>query len=407
MKKKTLINKQIQKQFQIHFNMRNIIILSLILLNLVSYAQKNKWHTIKLDSADGTQIIGRNHRYYIESIIDKRSDRTNVGYNFYDGKNYPLHLESDSVTLSLQQFLNKIQSKKEGQKAVHAEINCFQLGVYLLSGIPNDGYCYLDIDFYIKNEQGEKKLISHYHGSVISADLKNIPKTHPDRIYYSLRWALKNLNKATGEPIQLEEMNYQKKDYVPQKGLYLSLMEYRRNTPLITQQTFKISKHLLTKYEDDTAFQYEDTMTLKMKFSKDSLNRRFLGYSDGKDFYFTTSGGEYKKEFGRCATKGRYLYLPEVAMPKESATYLPYMGGGLIGGLIVGAANAAINSSTNNVNAKYIIFDTETGELLSFESPNFQAKIPKDNNDALEYKMHKKEEKLIKLVQKMNEIYEK
>jgi hypothetical protein len=40
------------------------------------------------------------------------------------------------------------------------------------------------------------------------------------------------------------------------------------------------------------------------------------------------------------------------------------MGGGFIGGLIVGAASAAINSATSSsYNGKYIILDTLTGDL--------------------------------------------
>ena len=110
--------------------MKDLLFVLFLLQNITALAQVNQWHTIKLDSAMGAKIISKNHDYYFESILDKRLNQSNIGTNNYEGKLYPLYFESDSAVHEIHNFLNKILPKEEGKKAIHAEINFFQLGEY-------------------------------------------------------------------------------------------------------------------------------------------------------------------------------------------------------------------------------------------------------------------------------------
>jgi hypothetical protein len=393
--------------------MKKLPFLLLLFCLELAAQNKNKWHTVKLDSADARKIIGSTSNYYIASVTDKRADRSNIGTNLHEGKIYPLHFESDSAALAIHQLLNKVIPKAEGKKAIHAEINYFKLGNYYLSGVSNEGSAYLDIDFYDTDATGEKRLICHYHGVSLHSIDNNVPKNHPTRFYFVLRGAIKKLNQVTNQAINqaitLEKVDYLNPSYVPKKGLYISLMDYQRNTPFPTKQPYQV----LTANGFEYKYERKLERNLHLNFRGDSLFQDLLGYSDGKHFFLTTKDREKNKTLTKSITNGRYLYIAEKLILKDNKdnnnTYLPYMGGGFIGGLIVGAANAAINASNNtpNSNSNYIILDIVTGDVLNFDSSAFKSEIPSEDNDYLEYKTNKKEPNLIALIQKMNEIYAK
>ena len=116
-------------------------------------------------------------------------------------------------------------------------------------------------------------MVCHYHGIIVSNDGANVAQYHPERIYSIFRLALKKLDKGATEIVKIDTTNFLNPSYVPQKGLYISLLDYRRNTPFQTKESFKVKQ---SEINDDNII-----ITLK----SDSLDRHFLGYSNGKQFY--------------------------------------------------------------------------------------------------------------------------
>lgn len=253
--------------------------------------------------------------------------------------------------------------------------NLFSINEYYNNEIKN-GQVLVDIDFYRKDNESSLVPYGHYHGWVNeNQGAGNITMRFPVLIYKILKNSLENVGKVSNFE-RNKEFTYLDSTYVPQKGIYLNLLDYKYNAPYQTKQAYSIEK--------------VDENLIKYKTKSDSLYEKIIGYSDGKDFYFIDYKILNNKFYlSKTPTKGRYLFLDLESPEKNNNQVYLLNTGGFIGGLIATAVVEVTKEiekrNRPKINANLI--DIENCQIIPFNDNSFWDFFPKD--DELKNKLEK------------------
>lgn len=349
-------------------------------------AQIQANYSIILIPKEAKKTLGKHPIFktiYIEKIEDNRLKRGSLGtiYSHWESALLPSNIDGKDLDDALQIFLDNFQKDDAHKKTIIAKINNFSVGQFRESD--NINYIYMDIDFYKRNDDGTNFLVGHYHGRKSKIGNEN---RIPSLVYKILEESLNTLGNQINKPFSLKQVNYIEANYVPQKGLYRTFLDYKYNTPIVTKEKYEI---VVTK---ENEIQYNT--------NSDSLYTRMFGYSDGTNFYSAPFISSYTMKMKKLAAKGRYLYAEDCVehfSEKERTTRnIATIVGGL-GGLLIASATFD--------HKKDAIFDLATAQTIIVDSPEFLSLLKENEQVDQSYKENPCRKNAIESILKINSLY--
>ncbi len=365
---------------------RLLFLLFLLLAQNKNFAQSAQNYIIILTPKKAKKIIGEHpifEKIHIETIEDNRLKKGSLGtlFSHWDMANLPSNLEGKDLDEALQIFLDNFQKEENHKKTIIAKINTFTVGQFSESS--NLNYIYLDINFHQKNKDGTSNLVGHYHGR---KSKQGNAKVISSLVYKILEESFNALESQINKPFSLKNMNYIDSNYVPQKGLYRTFLDYKYNTPIVTQEEYKILAVNETEVEYSTY--------------SDSLRTRMFGYSDGKTFYSAPFVISYQMKMKKLAATGRYLYAEDCIKSFSEKEKKAMNVGAIVGGL----SGALIVSATFD-HRKDAIFDVETAQTIIVDSPAFISLLKENEQVLASYKEKPCRKNAIEAILKLNVLY--
>ena len=380
--------------------MKHLFLLLFLLQNISVFSQAEDSHIVQLESKYAKPLLtGVFDKFYIAQITDNRFNKENIG-NIINGNRetiIPAQFESSNFEDYLTHFLRSFSPDTLKKVSVFAVVNSFSI-TEVLERTSKLGYVFLDIDFYKKDSLNQLIPYGHYHGSYAEpSGAGNVTKRFPVFIYKILKNALSTVGQKT-KTNSITNTAYIDTSYVPQKGLYSNLLDYKYNTPLQTQQKYSIK--------------YSNSQEITFIAQSDSLLTNFFGYSDGKDFYLSEiNQPTFKIKMKKVTIKGRYLFLKKEPNDNHNnESHLPYMGGGFIGGLIVASIDLAINEAekkkaTTILSSNCAVIDIQTGQVLPLGYESVLNVLSKEDEVFKNFQNQPNHQNGILLVKRINLLY--
>ncbi len=384
--------------------MKRLLFLLFLLQSVTFFAQQEDLHIIKIKPEIANKyFIHSFHEFYIDTIIDNRPIKTSnfgiVKKGLTGDRRLKVRFEKDSINIQLKALFNEYTIEKETKTPIIAIINFFEIGEFTSNVYKEEGFVYLDIDYFLKSSNGEHKKVGHYHGKLFDTFGlgigMDVTAYHSERIFYILKKSLDNI-KLTDNITYPQKNNFIDTSYIPKKGFYRSFLDYQYNTPIKTQHKYSVV------YK-----KFKEQCTIKTK--KDSLSTNIFGYSDGNNFYTYYSNMTWKSQLYNIVNpKGRFLFMENAVLDLSADEVLgkavleTALGAafGVVGG-VVGGVTAGTNKTGN------AIFDLNTGKAIRVDSKDFLSFLNQEDEAIYkEYQASKRQRvNAIIAVEKLNVLY--
>lgn len=368
--------------------MKRHLLLLFLLHNLIAFGQQEEDFYIVKFKETNAFFANSFNGFYIDSIIDNRAIKSShlgiVKKGFAGRKRIKAKFENDTINAQIKALFKKCKISKKGRIPIIAVINFFEIGEFQSNTINEEGFVYLDIDYFSKESNGILTKVGHFHGKEVESLPYDVTSSHPERICHILVTSLKTV-KPLSAILETPKANYNDTTYVPKEGFYRSFLDYQYNTPIITQKKYKIST------ED-----FRQSYLIKVK--SDSLVTDIFGYSDGRNFYTNGEQGFWFSSIYKIVTpKGRFLFMTDAMLELSSNE---------VAKKTLKAAAFPISISANAKNGN-IVFDLVTGRVIQVNSYNFGDFLKQEDEVIYEeYRASKKTTKDTKIaIEKLNSLY--
>ncbi len=370
--------------------MKHVFALLFLLLTFSLFAQIGDKHIVKLEAKYAKPLLSSSfENFYINKIVDKRQRKNIIGkfLKKTDNGNITAYFEQNDLEQYLLRFFQECTEDTVHKTPIIATIHFFSVVEdYDVKG--KLGQVFLDIDFDKKDNLGNLIPYGHYHGSYTEpSGAGDVRKRFPVLIYKILKEALSNVGKNEIHSDSNSPSSYLDSAYVPQKGIYLSFLDYKKNLPFETSEPYKT----LQPMEEEIIFSTNST----------HLCKRIFGYSDGVNFYVgNPTLPAYKIKMKKTTTVGRYLYV------KKSDSYLEKKDKIILAvvGITTGMIGAGLVLALKDFK-KDAVWDIETGEIANIDSNAFLDFIEEDDAVLNKFYSNPTQQNAIEAIKKTNQIY--
>jgi hypothetical protein len=368
--------------------MKHLLLLLFTFQSFFLLAQIDK-HIIKLEAKYAKPLLSNCFdKFYITKVVDNRKKKGKIGKilkNKGEQKVFA-YFEQNDFENYLLHFFRECSKDTVTKTALIATINFFSIAEdYDAKG--KLGQVFLDVDFHKKDEVGNNSPFGHYHGSYAEpSGAGNVSKRFPVLIYRILKEAFSEIGKNKTFS-GIDNFSYIDTNYVPQKGIYLNLLDYKKNLPFETKENYQI----VQTDDNEIVFNTKSSHLLK----------RIFGYSDGVNFYIgDPTFPAYKIKMKKTTTVGRYLYV------KKADSYIVKRDRNIILGvsLATGLTGLGFILALEDFK-KDAVWDTETGEIANINSNSFLDFIDEDDNVFNQYYNFPSQENAIIAIKSINKRY--